>query len=90
MNHLWADTEEELLSMVDKIGVQRKWIQKPPTASWVHFDISAGKRLLAIRHGAIATDRYEPARFRAVQQGNIAMVALIDQARLFEKEPWLR
>lgn len=71
MCHLWADTEEELLDMVDKIGVQRKWIQGHPTlsfgkhkdASWVHFDISLGKKALAIQHGAILTDKYGPLEF---------------------------
>lgn len=68
MCHLWADTEEELLAMVDKIGVQRKWIQGHPDlsfgvhrkASWVHFDISMTKKALAIQHGAILTDKYGP------------------------------
>lgn len=68
MCHLWADTEEELLEMVDKINVDRKWIQGHPTlsfgkhkrASWVHFDIAKSKKALAIRAGAILTDRYGP------------------------------
>lgn len=68
MCHLWADTDEELLEMVDKIGVQRKWIQGHKTlsfgkhrdASWVHFDISLSKKALAIAAGAILTDRYGP------------------------------
>jgi hypothetical protein len=29
MCHLWADTLDELLDMVDTIGVQRKWLQRP-------------------------------------------------------------
>jgi len=33
MCHLWADTLDELLAMVDRIGVQRKWIQGHPTLS---------------------------------------------------------
>lgn len=68
MCHMWADTLEELLSMVDLIGVQRKWIQGHPTlshgkhrnASWVHFDIAKSKRALAVKHGAIETDRVGP------------------------------
>ena len=32
MCHMIADTTEELLQMVDKNGVQRKWIQFPGTA----------------------------------------------------------
>ncbi len=68
MCHLWADTDEELLEMVDAIGVQRKWIQghkslsfgKHRDASWVHFDISLGKKELALQRGAILTDRFGP------------------------------
>ncbi len=68
MCHLWADSEEELLAMVDTIRVDRKWIQGHPTlsfgkhksASWVHFDIAQSKKALAIRAGAILTDRYGP------------------------------
>lgn len=70
MCHCWADTDAELLAMMDKIGVQRKWIQGHPelsfgkhrSASWVHFDISKPKRTLAIRHGAVELDRYAPDR----------------------------
>lgn len=68
MCHLWADSLDELLEMVDRIGVERKWIQGHPTlsfgkhrtASWVHFDIPKGKRARAIGAGAILTDRYGP------------------------------
>lgn len=66
--HMWADTPDELLAMADTIGVQRKWIQGHATlslpqyrnASWVHFDISKAKRKLAIKNGAIETDRFGP------------------------------
>jgi hypothetical protein len=52
MSHLMADTKEELLSMVDTIGVQRRWIQYEDTFK-EHFDISKSKRELAIKAGAI-------------------------------------
>lgn len=52
MSHLMADTTEELLSMVDKIGVQRRWIQYKGKST-EHFDIAKGKRELAIKSGAI-------------------------------------
>ena len=52
MCHLMADTTEELLSMVDKIGVQRKWLQNP--GEWKeHFDVCKAKRALAVVEGAI-------------------------------------
>ena len=68
MSHLWADTLEELLDMVDLIQVNRKWIQGHPTlsfgkhrdASWVHFDIALSKKQIALQHGAILTDKYGP------------------------------
>jgi hypothetical protein len=33
MCRLWSDRLDELLAMVDKIGVQRKWIQGHPKLS---------------------------------------------------------
>lgn len=51
MCHMIADTTEELLQMADKIGVQRKWIQDAGQYS-EHFDISLGKKQLAIAAGA--------------------------------------
>jgi hypothetical protein len=51
MCHMIADTKEELLQMVDKIGVARKWIQDEGTYS-EHFDICLGKKKLAIAYGA--------------------------------------
>ena len=65
MCHMWADTESEMMAMADRIGVDRKWVQRPPKASWVHFDISKGKRALAIAAGAIETDRFGPLEFIA-------------------------
>lgn len=53
MNHLIADSTEELLAMVETIGVQAKWIQKAGTPD-EHFDIAASKRDLAIEAGAVA------------------------------------
>lgn len=51
MCHMLADTTEELLDMVDKIGVNRKWIQDAGTHG-EHFDICLAKKKLAIANGA--------------------------------------
>ncbi len=51
MSHMIADTQTELYEMVDKIGVQRKWIQDYGTAR-EHFDICQTKRKLAVEYGA--------------------------------------
>jgi len=47
-----ADSTAELLEMVDKIKVKRKWIQYPVTAN-EHFDICLEKKKLAIEAGAV-------------------------------------
>ncbi len=52
MCHMIADTTEELLAMVDKVGVKRKWIQYPGTCN-EHFDICLSKRTAAVAAGAI-------------------------------------
>lgn len=58
MCHMAADTTGELLAMADKIGVARRWLQKP--GSWQeHFDIAMSKRALAVQHGAIEVTRKE-------------------------------
>lgn len=52
MSHMIADSTEELLSMVDSIGVQRKWIQYSGTPK-EHFDICDAKRERALALGAL-------------------------------------
>lgn len=52
MCHMIADSTDELLSMADKIGVARKWLQKAGTAH-EHFDIALSKRDLAVEAGAV-------------------------------------
>ena len=52
MCHMLADTREELDAMADKIGVARKWIQKPGTPK-EHYDISLGARAKAVGAGAV-------------------------------------
>jgi hypothetical protein len=56
MCHMFATTDEELREMADKIGVARRWEQKPRESIGPHYDISKSKRALAIQHGAIACD----------------------------------
>jgi hypothetical protein len=56
MNHMIADTEEELHEMVDKIKVNRKHYQGD------HYDICASKRMLALENGAVPITTRELAR----------------------------
>lgn len=58
MCHLFADSDEELHAMADRIGVARRWHQKPPKASWPHYDVCKSKRALAVKLGAVEVDRY--------------------------------
>ncbi|WP_333826907.1 DUF4031 domain-containing protein [Pararhodobacter sp.] len=51
MCHMMADSTAELLAMADRIGVQRKWLQRPGTP-YEHFDISKAMRTKALKLGA--------------------------------------
>ena len=63
MCHMTADSSEELLTMARIIGVSERWIQKRGT--WQeHFDISLGKRALAVKAGAVEVTGRE--RFMAM------------------------
>lgn len=84
MCHLWADTLEELFAMVDTIGVQRRWLQTPPQASWVHFDISLGKKALALAAGAILTDKYGPLEHEARRRGDQVKLDQIARCRTYQ------
>ncbi|MER9665500.1 DUF4031 domain-containing protein [Mesorhizobium sp. M0130] len=61
MCHMLADSTDELLGMADKIGVDRKWLQKAGTPH-EHFDIALSKRGLAISAGAVKVSRMELGR----------------------------
>lgn len=52
MCHMLADSTDELLAMADRIGVQRRWLQKAGTDR-EHFDIALSKRALAVAAGAV-------------------------------------
>ena len=56
MCHMMSDTNHELIAMAIKIGVNPRWIQKEGSV-YEHFDISMGKRKLAVQAGAIEMTR---------------------------------
>jgi hypothetical protein len=58
MCHMIADTDEELHAMADRLGLARKWHQKPGTHH-SHYDISIGYKSRAIKLGAIQIKRSE-------------------------------
>lgn len=74
MCHMIADSTEELLQMVDKIGVQRKWIQNAGT--WQeHFDICLDKKKKAISLGAKAITKRELSMMRGQRRNVMASVS---------------
>lgn len=81
MCHMWADSLDELLAMARKIGVAEKWLQRPPKASWVHFDICHSKKKRAVAEGAILTDRFGPAEFVAKLNGQDEVLRRVAQSR---------
>jgi beta-lactamase superfamily II metal-dependent hydrolase len=56
MSHMTADTDEELHSMAQSIGLKRSWFQGPPDHSIHHYDVTETKRKLAIKNGAVQED----------------------------------
>ncbi|KKN90015.1 hypothetical protein LCGC14_0231270 [marine sediment metagenome] len=53
MCHMIADTEDELHAMAGRIGVARRHYQKG------HYDVSLGKKALAVQYGAIEVTQRE-------------------------------
>ncbi len=88
MCHMWADSRAELFAMADRIGVARRWFQRPANvaepgmnASWEHFDIALTKRSLAVQLGAVETDKYGPLEHVARLTGDVAKVERIAALR---------
>ena len=50
--HMIADTETELHSMAQRIGLRREWFQGD------HYDVTPSRRELAVRYGAVPLDRH--------------------------------
>ena len=57
MNHLMADTHEELTEIADQLGLGR-WIQKPHTPQ-EHLDVCEAKRREAIKLGVKPVEKRE-------------------------------
>lgn len=52
MCHMIADCTEDLMTMADRVGVARRWVQNPGRAT-EHFDICLEMRRKAVNAGAI-------------------------------------
>lgn len=53
--HLIADTLDELHAFAARLGLKRAWFQD--AASAPHYDLTAKRRLAAVRLGAVELDR---------------------------------
>jgi len=52
--HMVSDTsEEELHAFAASLGLKRQWAQLRPKSSAAHYDLTATKRALAVKLGAV-------------------------------------
>lgn len=56
MCHMMSKDLEALHAMAARIGVRRQWFQNKP-GGVPHYDICKSKRVLAVKFGAVETDR---------------------------------
>lgn len=51
--HMVADSLDELHEFAQKIGLRRDWFQRSTGAGWPHYDLTKGRREVALKAGAI-------------------------------------
>lgn len=69
--HMFSEDLEVLHAIAARIGLRRDWFQKPPKASWPHYDLTAEKRFHAIQLGALVADRYRTLEVAWTLQGRM-------------------
>lgn len=57
--HLIADSEGELLAFAKRIGLRGEWLQPATRSRCAHFDLTVGKRGMALVLGAVELDDRE-------------------------------
>jgi hypothetical protein len=67
--HMYADSLEELHRLAGAIGLRREWFQDH--AALPHYDLTASRRELAVRAGAIEHSTREMGRWRAEHFGRL-------------------
>jgi len=60
--HLWADDTGALHAMAQRLGMKREWFQDKP--GFPHYDLTPGKRMQALKHGAVERDLNDWLRHR--------------------------
>lgn len=60
--HMYADTLEELHTMARQIGHRREWFQGQ-NPEFPHYDLTATRRQLALKYGAVNTSKLHMVEF---------------------------
>lgn len=69
--HMFCADLDKLHVFAARLGLRRGWFQKPPKASWCHYDLTEAKRWQAIRNGAVSVDRFEASLFTRRLSGTL-------------------
>lgn len=64
--HLWSEDVEALHRLARKIGLKRAWFQDRP--GFPHYDLTPGRRLLALQHGAVERSLFDWKREKLAQE----------------------
>jgi hypothetical protein len=69
MRLMIADTQAELHTMAERIGMRREWFQEPPHAAHrgPADDVSLSKRSVAVEYGAVEVDRAPESPLKSVR-----------------------
>lgn len=55
--HMWADSEAELHTFANRLGLRREWYQDK--TEFKHYDLTARRRVKAVALGAVEVTRKE-------------------------------
>ena len=56
--HMFADSVEELNKFAVAMGLKLAWFQLSRSGRFPHYDLTAKRRVVAVRKGAIELDRH--------------------------------
>jgi hypothetical protein len=65
--HLYADSLDELHAFAAVLELKRNWFQDK--SGFPHYDLTVGKRAMAVKRGAVERDRYHAVNFSRAQRG---------------------
>lgn len=80
--HMWSADLEALHDLAARIGLRREWFQQPPKANWLHYDVTVERRTVALRLGAVETDKYGAVEHVARLRGDLAKAQRILDLRV--------